>query len=118
MARRLRLKLNTKLMSKRCKERTAEIVVGNTYFLSSFYDKDGCLVKVLEKSTEKNSCGWPSTVKVEVVEPLGGDANKPYYAVGTIHSVNATNLYERRALASHRNKFPGLYANEPGMKRF
>lgn len=88
--------INKKKTVARIKARTAEIVVGNTYFLSNFYDKDGCLVKVLEKSTKKNSASWPSTVKVEVILPLGGDADKPYYAIGTIHTCNATNLYEKR----------------------
>lgn len=113
-----RFRLNTRKMAERCKQRTAEIKVGGVYFLSSFYDKDGCLVKICSKSTKENSAGWPSSVTVEVVEPLGGDADKPYYAVGTIHTVNASNLYERRALASHRAKFPGAYADEPGLVKF
>jgi len=98
------VRLNTRKMAARSKARTAQIVVGNTYFLSSFYDKDGCLVKVLEKSTKTNSAGWPSTVKVEVLCPLGSDAGKDYYAIGTVHSVNATNLYEKRSDASHTRK--------------
>lgn len=99
-----RLRLNVKAMAARSKARTAQIVVGNTYFLSSFYDKDGCMVRVHSKSTEKNSAGWPSTVKVVVLEPLGDDAGKDYYAVGTVHTCNATNLYEKRSDASHTRR--------------
>jgi hypothetical protein len=75
-----RFRFNTKLMAERCRQRTAEIVLGGTYFLSSFYDKDGCMVKVCSKSTKLNGAGWPSTVTVEVLEPLGDDAGKAYYA--------------------------------------
>jgi hypothetical protein len=99
-----RLRLNVKAMAERSKARTAQIVVGNTYFLSSFYDKDGCLVEVLSKSTKKNSAGWPSTVEVKVLEPLGDDAGKDYYAIGTVHTCNATNLYDKRSDASHTRR--------------
>jgi len=99
-----RLRLNVKAMAARSKARTAQIMVGNTYFLSSFYDKDGCMVRVHAKSTKKNSAGWPSTVTVVVLEPLGDDAGKSYYAVGTVHTVNATNLYENRSDASHTRR--------------
>jgi hypothetical protein len=99
-----RLRLNVKAMAARSEARTAAIVVGSTYFLSSFYDKDGCLVEVLSKSTKKNSAGWPSTVEVKVICPLGDDAGKPYYAVGTIHTCNATNLYDKRDDASHTRR--------------
>ncbi len=98
------MRLDTRKMAERSKHRTAQIVVGDTYFLSSFYDKDGCMVRVHAKSTEKNSAGWPSSVKVVVLEPLGDDANKPHYAAGTVHTCNATNLYEKRSDASHTRK--------------
>lgn len=76
----------------RIKRRTEEIEIGGTYFLSSFYDKSGAMVKVLSKSTKLNSCGWPSSVEVEVLEPINEKGS--YYAVGSKHTVNATNLYE------------------------
>jgi hypothetical protein len=44
-------RLNVKAMAARSKARTAQIMVGSTYFLSSFYDKDGCMVRVHSKST-------------------------------------------------------------------
>ncbi len=91
-------------MATRSCRRTAQIEVGRTYFLSSFYDKDGCLVEVIEKSTKKNSAGWPSSVKVKVICPLGDDAGKPYYAIGTVHTCNATNLYNKRSDASHTRR--------------
>ena len=84
---------------------TGAIVVGDTYFLSSFYDKDGCFVKVLAKSTKKNGAGWNSSVGVEVIEPVGGDASKPRYTPGTLHNVNALNLYRQREDAHHTRLF-------------
>jgi hypothetical protein len=88
--------LNLKVTNLRIIARTKEIKIGQIYFLSSFYEKDGAMVEVLSKSTKLNSCGWPSSVSVKVIEPLGSDVQKPFYATGTVHSVNATNLYERR----------------------
>ena len=92
----------------RIKARTAEIVVGKIYFLSQFYAKQGQMVEVLETTTEINSAGWPSRVTVVVVENILGDFytthDEEYYAVGTLHTCNATNLYEEREHASHVNK--------------
>lgn len=87
---------------------TEALVIGKTYFLSSFYDKDGCWVKVLSKSTKLNRCGWPSSVEIEVLEPVGDDKGKPYYAPGTKHSCNATNLYEKQEMAAHKVKYKNL----------
>jgi len=101
---------------KRIMERTAQIVVGDTYFISSFYDTDGAMVKVLETSTEQNSCGWNSTVSYEVIEPIGDEIGKTYgsrpglYAVpGMTGTCNATNLYENRADASPSRKAQRSY---------
>ncbi len=93
--------LNKKKTVARIKARTAEIVLGGTYFLSNFYDKEGAMVKVIEKSTKINSAGWPSTVKVEVLEPVGdmSEFSRKYYATGTTHTCNATNLYDKREQA-------------------
>ena len=88
-------------------EATNAIVVGNTYFLSAFYESDGATVKVLSKSTKTNKCGWPSSVTVEVIERIGDSYkhHETFYAPGTIHSVNATNLYSRRSDASAAAKY-------------
>ena len=83
----------------RIKARTNEIEVGKTYFLSSFFGKDGVWAKVISASTEVNSAGWPSTVKYEVIEPIGSCAKQKHYAKGKIRTCNATNLYEDRDAA-------------------
>lgn len=87
--------VNVKKTQQRCIKRTAEIVIGDTYFLSSFYDKTGAVVKVIDKSTAENSCGWNSTVTVEVLHSI----DDAHYKPGKTHTVNATNLYEQRYLA-------------------
>ena len=84
--------------------RTNQIVVGKTYFLSSFYDKDGTWVKVLEKSTKINSAGWPSSVSYKIIEPVGDCVNWEWHQAGRTGTCNATNLYENRADASHSAK--------------
>jgi len=93
-------------MKKDISDRTDEIEVGESYWLSSFHDKDGAYVKVLKKSKKQNSAGWNSTVHVAVTEL---DSSYPHqqesYAVGTIHTVNATNLYNDRHESSHTHKF-------------
>ena len=78
--------------------RTDEIVVRGRYFLSSFYDKDGSWVEVLDKSHKTNSAGWPSSVTYRVLESVGGLGAHP---VGHEGICNASNLYERREDASH-----------------
>jgi|TARA_R110002124_G_scaffold211715_1_gene377949 hypothetical protein len=87
-------------------DRTDEIVVGAEYWLSSFHDVDGAYVKVLNKSKEENGAGWNSTVTVKVVTV---DSTYPhhetYYAAGTIHTCNATNLYDLRHESSHTHKY-------------
>lgn len=93
---------------KRIVTRTNALKVGGIYFLSSFYDRDGAMVKVVSKSTEINSAGWPSKVIVESIEPITETENefqKRFYAPGTLHSVNATNLYEERGMANHKVKY-------------
>lgn len=88
-------------------EKTNKIEIGSTYFLSSFHDKEGAFVKVINKSTEENSCGWPSQVKVEVIEAINphNDWARKHYAPGTMHTVNACNLYTKREDASPAVKF-------------
>lgn len=103
-----RVRLNTKKMHQVVDSRTDEIEVGKVYFLSNFYDKDGAMVRVLSKSKDKNRAGWNSSVNVEVVEPLFYDDDTfllKHYAKGTKHTVNATNLYETRELASASRKW-------------
>jgi hypothetical protein len=84
------------------KAKTHAIIVGDRYFMSDFFEREGAFVIVKSKSTEINAAGWPSTVQVEVVEPVGYtlDFDKRYYGVGTLHNVNASNLYTDRALAA------------------
>jgi hypothetical protein len=103
-----RLKLNIKAMKANSIAATNAIEIGGIYFLSSFYDKDGATVKVLSKSTKMNSAGWPSSVEIEVIEPLGGEIGKSYYAAGVARTVNASNLYKNRADASHTAKYGGV----------
>lgn len=99
-------KLNVRQLAKKVSDRTDSIVVGNTYFLSSFYDVEGAMVKVLSKSSEanakkENSCGWASSVNVQVLESIESD----YYKIGACHTCNATNLYDNRHMASASVKF-------------
>ena len=100
----LRRLYNKQAAFARTSARTDEIKVGDVYFLSSFYDTDGAMVKVLAKSHKINSAGWPSTVEYEVVERIG-DANERLYAAGSRGTCNATNLYDTRETAA------------PGMRR-
>jgi hypothetical protein len=95
------MKFDTKKLARECIDRTKQIVIGNQYFLSAFYDKEGAIVKVIDKSTKVNSAGWPSTVIVKVIEQV--DTESSFYAVGKELSVNACNLYEHRIDA--RNPF-------------
>ena len=91
---------------KKVMKRTDEIIVGAEYWLSSFHDVDGAYVEVLKKSKEENGAGWNSTVTVKV---NAVDSTYPrhetYYAAGTIHTVNATNLYDIRHESSHTHKY-------------
>lgn len=93
-------------MKKDISDRTDEIEVGKSYWLSTFHDKDGAYVKVSKKSKKQNSAGWNSTVHVEVTEL---HTTYPHmeesYAAGTIHTVNATNLYDDRHESNHTHKF-------------
>lgn len=94
------MRLNMRALHKKVAEAHNRIVVGNTYFLSNFYDKEGATVRVVSKSNRsKNKAGFYSIVNVEILE-----SDYHYYKVGETHTVNAANLYERRedASASHR----------------
>ena len=102
----MKIKLNAKAIQKKCESATDKLRVGQVYFLSSFYDKEGAFVKVIEKSKTQNFGGWNSSVTVEVLDNLG--FNERVYPVGSIHSVNATNLYEKREMASHSAKYQNL----------
>ena len=96
--------LDVSKVQAKCKARTAEIVVGNTYFLSGFYDVSGAYVKVLEKSTHENKAGWASSVKVEMLVEVGRQPGN-FYKPGNVTTVNACNLYERREDANPKRKF-------------
>ena len=78
-------------------QRNREVRVGELYFLSSFYDVDGAWVRVLAKSDAVNSAGWPSSISIQVEEPVGSEAKRSFYAKGSIHTCNATNLHKNRA---------------------
>jgi len=97
---------STAQMRKRISDRTDEIEVGKTYWLSSFHDQDGAYVKVLKKSKKENRAGWNSTVHVAVTELDSSYAHhEKFYALDTVHTVNATNLYDDRHESSHTHKF-------------
>lgn len=101
----MRIKFNMNAI----KEKTNSLNVGELYFLSNFYAKEGCTVKVLSKSTATNSCGFPSSVKVQVIEQLDiPNYSKDYYAIGKVLVVNACNLYKNRYDASSEAKFKNL----------
>ena len=99
----MRFMTKTELRQK-IRNRTAEIVKGKIYWLSSFYEKDGAYVRVLDASTKTNSVGWPSTVLYEVVEPIGDCATEEWYKPNVQGTCNATNLYENRNDSSHASK--------------
>lgn len=94
--------LNIRETNRRCKLATEALVVGQTYFLSDFYDR-GPMVEVLAKSTEKNKAGWPSTVTVKVTDLHNYDGT--FYFLGKISTVNATNLYTEPRFASAAFKY-------------
>lgn len=98
------MKINIKQLNSKSKSRTAEIKINGMYFLSSFHDRSGAIVRVLDKSTKRNRAGFNSTVTVVVVESV----DDPYYKTGAVHTCNATNLYESRELASPQNKYKAL----------
>ena len=80
-----------------CISRTKELVVGDRYWISQDWEHTGAWVKILEKSTELNSVGLPSTVKIEVVETDGA------YTLGLIKTMNATQIYDERRHSSKDN---------------
>lgn len=88
--------LNMRALHKKVAEAHRKVVVGKTYFLSNFYDKEGATVRVVSKSDKRrNKAGFFSIVNVEILE-----SDYHYYKVGETHTVNAANLYERREDAS------------------
>ena len=80
-----------------CITRTEELVVGDCYWISREWDTTGAFVKILEKSTELNRVGLPSSVKVEVVRAVGA------YKLGEVRTMNATQIYDHRAHSSLDN---------------
>jgi hypothetical protein len=80
-----------------CITRTEELVVGDYYWISREWDTTGAFVKILEKSTELNRVGLPSSVKVEVVRAVGS------YKLGEVRTMNATQIYDHRAHSSLDN---------------
>lgn len=89
------IKLNMKALHQVVAQKHSRIGIGNKYFLSHFLDKEGAIVRVLEKSTKKNRAGFRSSVLVEILE-----SDCDYYKPGATHTVNAANLYEHRMYAS------------------
>lgn len=95
------MRLNMKALHKKVAEAHSRIVVGKTYFLSHFHDKEGATVRVVSKSNKRrNLAGFFSIVNVEVL-----DSDAAFYKVGETHTVNAANLYEKRELASPSAKY-------------
>jgi hypothetical protein len=94
------MRFDMKALKAKIAKRHSEIQVGATYFLSNFYDKDGATVRVVSKSNKKNKCGWNSIINVEIL-----DSDYHYYKIGETHTVNATNLYEQRHLASPEYRY-------------
>ena len=89
-----------------CISRTDELIVGDYYWISKDWENTGAFVKILEKSTDMNRVGLPSTVKVEVVKPVGA------YKLGLVKTMNATNIYDHRDHSSLEN-FRKKMAGEP-----
>jgi hypothetical protein len=104
-----RYRLNLKAMKANGLAAVKSIEVGGVYFYSNFYDKEGAYVKVVSKSEKTDRSGWAESVTCEVIEPVGFAVTNAfslkYYAPGTVHSINATNLYKNREDASHAAKF-------------
>jgi len=95
------VRLNMKALHRAVAEKHRRIQVGGKYFLSHFHDKEGAIVRVMSKSDKvKNRAGFYSIVMVEVLE-----SDVAYYKPGAIHTVNASNLYEHRTMASPSFKF-------------
>jgi hypothetical protein len=94
--------LTTKEISKKIKDKTDSIIIGQTYFLSDFYDS-GAFVVVRNKSKKINSAGWPSTVTVEILSLHNYKGT--YHFIGKTTIVNASNLYTEPRLASAAFKF-------------
>ena len=86
--------------------RTEELDMDRYYWISQDWEKTGAFVKILEKSTDPNPAGLPSSVTVEVVQPAGA------YRSGQIKLMNATQIFDHRAHASKEN-FKKYLAGEP-----
>jgi hypothetical protein len=91
-----------------CMARTDELVVGGRYWISQNWEHTGAFVKILEKSTERNPAGLPSSVKVEVVQTEGA------YKVGEVKTMNATQIYDTRDLSSKENFRKSLHDGQLG----
>ena len=87
-----------------CIARTEELVVGEHYWISQNWENTGAFVKILEKSTELNPAGLPSSVRVEVVQTAGA------YKVGDTKTMNATQIYDERDHSSQDNFRKNLHA--------
>jgi len=104
----MKFKIDKKAIATMIEKRTAEIEIGGVYFLSSFYDKSGCYVRVLKKELNKDAVGWVKggawETTVESIEEVG-DNPGDFYAVGKIIVVGAQNLYDKREDASAKAKW-------------
>jgi len=101
----MKINLNLKALHKKVNKRHEEIQVGQEYFLSNFYDQEGCRVQVLEKTKEKNQAGFFSTVKVKILDRDLPKHLESLYEIGSVRTVNACNLYDRRELASAKLRY-------------
>ena len=98
------MKLNVKAIKKYAEQKTSEIVVGEIYFLSEFYDKDGAMVEVLSKPKGDND--WNTSVEYLVLEKIG--TSYDYYKVGKVGICGGQNLYKNRSDASAEAKWRAL----------
>ena len=87
-----------------CISRTNELVIGGRYWISQHWELTGAFVKILEKNTDINSSGLPSSVTVEVVEPVG------VYKVGDTKTLNATQIHDERDHSSKDNFIKSLHS--------
>lgn len=88
-------------MRKHAELKTSKIVIGEIYFLSEFYDKDGAMVEVLSKP--KSDSDWNTSVEYKVLEKIG--TSYDYYYVGKIGICGGQNLYKNRSDASAEAKW-------------
>lgn len=88
-----------------CISRTNELVIGERYWISQNWEHTGAFVKILEKNTDINPSGLPSSVIVEVVEPVG------VYKVGDTKTLNATQIHDERDHSSKDNFIKNLHSS-------